>query len=181
MRIKIRDLKLRTRIITGFIICILPIAIIGVYAIFQLSTIDLVISSANTLNEATKGSQIIIKNSISVATIIVAVSFIFVIFLGLLISGRITDPIKDLLEVIRRRSGGNLSERVKVESRDEIGRLGREFNRMADKLEDYQKGLEEKVKQKTAGLEKTNKYLTGRELKMIELKKKIKELEETKK
>jgi methyl-accepting chemotaxis protein len=136
---------------------------------------DLIMSLTDTLNMNIKDSRMIVTQSRFIIITILLVSIIFIILLGFIISGRITDPINDLLEVIRRRSGGNLSERVKVESRDEVGKLGREFNRMADKLEEYNNELEEKIKHKTTTLEKANQFMMGRELKMIELKKALRQ------
>lgn len=129
---------------------------------------------------------------------------------------------------------GNLSEEIKITSKDEISDLADAFNQMAgelrknrQELENYNKKLEEQIKERTknleiaekklrsvnsdleskvaertselealknnlekmvsertvelnkkmAELEKMNKFMVDRELKMVELKKKIKELE----
>ena len=80
-------------------------------------------------------------------------------------------------------AGGNLDYNVDIQTKDEIGQLSRSFNEMAGKLKASYSGLEEKVKErtkvleeKTAELERMNKLMVGRELKMIELKKEIEEL-----
>ena len=44
---------------------------------------------------------------------------------------------------------------------------------MAGKLKENIEGVEQKVKDRTKELETLNKYMVGRELKMIELKKQI--------
>ena len=89
---------------------------------------------------------------------------------------RITSPIIDLTEVARRISGGDFSQQAKTESSNEIGVLALTFNEMTSKIRDYQQGLEQKVAERTRELERMNKLMVGRELKMIELKKEIERL-----
>jgi len=51
-------------------------------------------------------------------------------------------------------SGGDLSRRVELKSKDEIGVLAKSINYMADNLAESYAGLEQKVKQRTAKLKK---------------------------
>jgi two-component system sensor histidine kinase CpxA len=51
------------------------------------------------------------------------------------VSRFITKPVKELERSALRIAGGELSHRVKVKGRDEIGELGHAFNRMADQSE----------------------------------------------
>ena len=94
------------------------------------------------------------------------------------------------MAVIDIRKSGKLDRRVRIKSRDQIGRLAEEFNGMLvelknsrRKLESYSKNLEKEVKKRTVELEKKNKELerfnrmaVGRELRMVKLKKRIREL-----
>ena len=64
-----------------------------------------------------------------------AVSLATALVLGFLIARRILRPVAELEEAARRVAAGDLSERVEVESNDEIGVLGRSFNRMLDDLQ----------------------------------------------
>ncbi|WP_392486458.1 two-component system histidine kinase PnpS [Haloimpatiens sp. FM7315] len=63
-----------------------------------------------------------------------------VFFISLTICNRlsyiITKPVKDLDFVTSRIAKGELDRRVDISSGDEIGELGKNFNKMADKLED---------------------------------------------
>ncbi len=107
--------------------------------------------------------------------------FLLAVFIiTLLLKRFIVRPITDLTTVTEEISAGNLDKRVKITSQDEIGTLGNAFNNMAEKLQSLYTGLEQQVKErtvvleeKTAELEKMNKLMVGRELKMIELKKEI--------
>ncbi len=69
----------------------------------------------------------------------------------------ICDPIQGLLEKTQALAAGDLSARVTITSKDEIGELGRSFNIMADnltqaqiELKDWGNTLELKVEQRTA-------------------------------
>jgi signal transduction histidine kinase len=57
------------------------------------------------------------------------------IFVGLLVSRGLTAPLLELGAVASRMSGGDLSTRAPVRSRDEIGHLAGQFNQMAERLE----------------------------------------------
>jgi two-component system nitrogen regulation sensor histidine kinase NtrY len=68
---------------------------------------------------------------------IVAASVLFVIVgaaLGYWMAERIADPVRQLSRATRRIASGDLDARVAAESADEIGRLVRDFNRMAADL-----------------------------------------------
>ncbi len=125
---------------------------------------------------------------------VLAVSSIAIIILGIFLFFAIrsfTNPVKKMLEGAREISKGNFDVRTDIKTKDEIGNLSSEFNNMAKslkeskvKLEEYNKSLEEEVKNRTkeleeknTELERFNKLAVGRELKMIELKKKLKEKE----
>jgi peptidoglycan hydrolase CwlO-like protein len=60
----------------------------------------------------------------------------------------------------------------------ELNKKQKELDDTVKRLEKEQLKKEEKIKKRTDDMEKLLKSMTGRELKMIELKKKIKELEE---
>ncbi len=101
-------------------------------------------------------------------------------------------PITEINKGMESISKGNLNYKIKVKTKDELGNLAGAFNKMTldlkksrAELEGYSKTLEKKVKDRTKELESKNKELEtfnklaiGRELKMIELKKKIKELQD---
>jgi two-component system sensor histidine kinase CpxA len=68
---------------------------------------------------------------------------LIIVLLILPISKIITDRIKLLRHSASQIAEGDLSHRVEVKGRDEIGELGRAFNRMADKLESMIRGSRE--------------------------------------
>lgn len=65
-----------------------------------------------------------------------AVGAIFLaVIVGLLVSRGLTAPLRELTRVAGQMSGGDLSTRVPVRGKDEIGQLGGQFNQMAERLE----------------------------------------------
>ncbi|MBN2142975.1 HAMP domain-containing protein [Candidatus Woesearchaeota archaeon] len=111
---------------------------------------------------------------------------------------RITNPIQVLTAAVKKLSAGNYNPMVEdeIESKvsvrdDEVGELYMEFKSMTEvlkksreMLENSNKELESKVEERTKELkskneelEKFNKVAIGRELKIVEMKKKVAELE----
>ena len=70
------------------------------------------------------------------------------------VSGRMTQPIRELHQGAKTIGSGNLDYRVNIGTGDEIEWLGEEFNKMAAELKVSYATLEQKVKDKTAALEK---------------------------
>jgi signal transduction histidine kinase/DNA-binding response OmpR family regulator len=87
--------------------------------------------------------------------------------LAFLLARHITNPLSALADVASQMASGNLSTRVMLQSKDEIGQLGDAFNQMADaiqkretELRDLAVGLEHTVETRTAELREQNEVLT---------------------
>ncbi len=123
---------------------------------------------------------------------IIILSAIFAAWIGFYLSARITKPIISLRNAAIEIGKGKLDTKIEIKTKDEIGELAAAFDQMTKdlqesrvELEKYSKELEKKVRERTkeleskmAELERFNKLAVGRELKMVELKKTIKKLEE---
>lgn len=70
------------------------------------------------------------------------------------VSRRITRPLTRLTEAATEMAAGDLSQRVTVESRDEIGALSQAFDDMADQMAALIGTLEQRVTERTAALER---------------------------
>ena len=75
--------------------------------------------------------------SITVAVLIILTSY--------LASGFITQPIKQLTDVIRKMSQGHLDQRVKISGSRELRQLREAFNIMSEKLENLDRARNEFV------------------------------------
>ena len=72
----------------------------------------------------------LMQTTLSITLVIAVIAVI----IGLVIVRRITGRLGELTTAVTEMGTGNLSQRVKVTSSDEIGRLGTEFNKMVASL-----------------------------------------------
>jgi methyl-accepting chemotaxis protein len=71
----------------------------------------------------------------------------------------LTRPVMELIEVTARMAGGDLTQKVRIATKDEIGTLASSFNRMADQVLNYTRNLEDIVQARTEEIqEKEEKY-----------------------
>lgn len=90
------------------------------------------------------------KNNINIFLITSLLAATFTAILSVLISNRIIAPIKNLTEITKKFSKGDLHPRVTVYSNDEVGELAHNFNSMADSIQDMiYKLKDEQDKQKS--------------------------------
>ena len=90
-------------------------------------------------------------------TVFAGLALVFVLTVTL--SKVLTRPIQELTEVTTKMVSGDLSQRVEVRSADEIGLLGRSFNRMIGQIQDYTSNLKKMVEDRTRELkESRGKY-----------------------
>jgi signal transduction histidine kinase len=71
---------------------------------------------------------------------------------GMLLARRLVTPIRALQVGARQLEASNFGYRIDVQSRDEIGELANQFNRMADQLQGSYGRLEQKVAERTRDL-----------------------------
>ncbi len=91
--------------------------------------------------------------------ILVALAVLGTVALIYLMYLLVVRPVGALQEGIARLAGGDFEARVRVESDDEFGALGRAFNAMALQLQDAYETLEARVEEKTRSLEERNREL----------------------
>ena len=113
------------------------------------------------------------KQILGLGTFMTSLIVLSGIFISIFLAGSLTQPINLLRQGVETIAKGNLDHRIKIETGDEIEQLADEFNLMTKNLKESR----EKLKKRIHELERFHKLTVGRELKMIELKKKIKELE----
>jgi len=131
---------------------------------------------------------------IATITLIVGIALLFMvvsgsIILALTLSNRISAPLIKLSRLASDIAKGNLGINVEenfLKMKDEIGSLSNSFHQMVNRLREMINELQssksevekinQEVTQKASELERVNKLMIGRELKMIELKKEIETL-----
>jgi len=92
-------------------------------------------------------------------TLVALGSIALAILLTVMLSRVLTRPVMELTEVTARMAGGDLTQKVRITTGDEIGTLATSFNRMADQVLSYTRNLEEIVHDRTQEIqEKEEKY-----------------------
>jgi Signal transduction histidine kinase involved in nitrogen fixation and metabolism regulation len=95
-----------------------------------------------TLNEKTMYTASFKAGSLSTRAIwstavVASVSLLLAFFFSLLLAERITRPIRNLMDASRKITSGDYDVQVPVQTGDEIGHLGNEFNAMTKQLKRY--------------------------------------------
>lgn len=101
----------------------------------------------------------VINKNIQTAIVLSVIAFLFSIVIYMKSTEVILKPIKDLIDTAEKFSKGDLRQRAKIFKNDEIGKLSRAFNSMAEELHIHIGNLEEKVKERTMELERINNEL----------------------
>ena len=76
---------------------------------------------------------------------------------GLLLARKLTEPIRELQTGAALIGSGALQHRLTINSSDELGALGTDFNNMAERLQASYASLERKVEERTVELDEANK------------------------
>ena len=90
------------------------------------------------------------------------IALVIIVLVGIItpiISRSISGPVVSLTRVTQEIAAGDLTKRVEVRTRNEIGTLADSFNTMADELQQVRDKLEERVKERTAELHTANRSL----------------------
>ena len=99
-------------------------------------------------------------NQLQAMQIIVLLLTLTAVAIILLVMNRnLVNPLRDLLLFAGRVSRGDFSMRNRPRRDDELGQLGRAFNLMAEDLSKIYQDLEQRVKDKTVDLERSNRSL----------------------
>lgn len=107
-------------------------------------------------------------------TMTILISIAIIIFsLSFLLRKMIIAPISKIKKGLNVIKKGDLSYRIALKSKDEIGDMARGVNEMTEKLEESYRDLEEKVKERTIELEEAKKSL---EIKVLNRTRELKDL-----
>jgi signal transduction histidine kinase len=94
----------------------------------------ILVTPSNLTSSSTPAGQFLSSVNRSILTSVIIASLIALI-LGTILSLQITAPLRKLKKAATAITGGDLSQRVNIRSRDELGELSQSFNRMAESLE----------------------------------------------
>ncbi|MGB9870642.1 MAG: ATP-binding protein [Anaerolineae bacterium] len=134
--------------------------VIGVYR--WLPTLSLALVVEQTQEEAFAGNEAV-TTAVIAATLGVAIATAAI---AAVVTRQITRPVVRLTESALRIAAGDLSQRVDITSRDEIGILAQVFNQMATELEALYNDLEAKVAERTRLLQQANYQIQRRAIQL---------------
>jgi two-component system, sensor histidine kinase and response regulator len=100
-----------------------------------------------------------INKNIQTAIVLSIIALLLSMIIYRKVTNVILEPINHLIDIAESFSKGGLLQRAKIYKNDEIGKLSRVFNNMAEQLYKHINHLEVKVKERTAEIEKTNREL----------------------
>ena len=134
--------------------------VIGVYR--WLPALGLALVVEQTQEEAFAGNEAV-TTAVIAATLGVAIATAAI---AAVLTRQITRPVVRLTESALRIAAGDLSQRVDISSRDEIGILAQVFNQMATELEALYNDLEAKVAERTRLLQQANYQIQRRAIQL---------------
>jgi diguanylate cyclase (GGDEF)-like protein len=119
--------------------------------------------------------------SMSRSTIAVTLALILlaVAALSLGLARLVVRPVKALATMAERLGAGDLDHRVRLESTDELGRLGSVFNQTAEELASYTRDLERKVRERQQEIIEKNRELEGEKARLSEANRRLEEVATT--
>jgi GAF domain-containing protein/HAMP domain-containing protein len=88
-----------------------------------------------------------------IITLIALLTSILIALAGFMVANTIIQPIASLASTAEQIAQGDFSARARVSTRDELGALAQEFNRMTERLKDILGSLERRVAERTADVE----------------------------
>ncbi|WP_163832656.1 histidine kinase [Spartinivicinus ruber] len=107
--------------------------------------------------EVVSETKIYTLRAIQVVTLFLTLLVIFIAMYNL--HTRLMAPLKELVQTASAIRDGDFEQRSPYQSADELGLLSNTFNQMLDHLTQLNSELEQRVEQKTATLQRTNRVL----------------------
>jgi PAS domain S-box-containing protein len=104
-----------------------------------------------------------VRQNRNAAALVSALAFLAALLFSIGLAGLITRPIADISRTANTIAEGDMTQRAPVHSQDELGQLAKSFNAMVsrlhsayDELEALNRGLEQRVQERTRDLENEN-------------------------
>ncbi|RQW03502.1 HAMP domain-containing protein, partial [candidate division KSB1 bacterium] len=94
------------------------------------------------------------RNTVILITLIVFVIGTITVFS---ISSIVTRPLGRMVKIVHQVAEGDLTQRVAISSRDEVGNLAQSFNIMVAELEEYTRELKQEITQRKQAEDRVNK------------------------
>lgn len=100
-----------------------------------------------------------ITDNMKLTALLTLLAIILSLGIYFMITKKLLGPIDNLIDTTEKFSKGDFSQRATISRNDEIGRITKSFNKMADTIHMLVNNLESKVKERTIELEESNNSL----------------------
>ncbi|MFO7807402.1 MAG: cache domain-containing protein [Candidatus Moraniibacteriota bacterium] len=127
--------------------------------------------------------KIVLSDSNRLALLLASLALICVFLISIFsyfYLSKLFRPLEELKKTAESIQSGNLEKRLEIKTGDEVEELNNALSKMVNDLIKARENIQKKVEKRTARLEKINKAMVDRELKMAELKKEIRKLKKEK-
>lgn len=168
---------------------IIPLIISGLLIVYAYQSLinELLTERGVEFSEGViKGLSLALQGAEIQAFLTLLIVVVLSLFSNIIISRNLTRPLKKLLKGTDEVAKGNLDFKIEIESKDELGKLSAQFNKMTRQLKEAKVSLEKaktvletKVKERTKELEKTAEALGESKIVLeIKVRARTQELEE---
>ncbi|PLX24964.1 hypothetical protein C0580_03490 [Candidatus Parcubacteria bacterium] len=114
-----------------------------------------------------------IRTAVIISSVVLLASIV-ALFLIFFILSRMLSPLKKITIATKEIKSGNYDYKLDIKTGDELEELSSSFNDMSSELKSVVASIEKEVEDRTKKLSKINKMMLGREKRIAELKKQIK-------
>lgn len=133
------------------------------------ATIQATMDEANTLNadeiSAAQGrAESTVSSSVMALTVLGVAMGVVVTLLGLVITRGVLGPVRSVVQVLQALADGDLSQKMTVDSSDEIGTMGRALNKAVDNMAGIVQAISESAQQVASASEElsaTSQHITA--------------------
>ena len=116
---------------------------------------DWIVAVGSYENEFYREANLITQQILGKVLLVLLVSTFVSVLLVFYLSSRLTNPIRNMMEVVRDVKKGRTERRINITGNDEIGELAGSFNRMVDIIErnkEMEKALSQQTKMAALGV-----------------------------
>jgi len=131
----------------------------GYLTVFERIILDGEVIGTVCIRSDLQPMYVMLRHNIETVIVVLSLASLLAYFVSSRVQRVISGPILKLAESATRIGKGELSYRVKIQSKDELGHLAQSFNDMTAKLEESHRHLEEKVQERTSELTSANEKL----------------------
>jgi len=112
-------------------------SILPIFSEVKATCIELRTINEKTMYAVSENARRVARHTIWSTFLVASIASVLALFFSLVFAERLVSPLRRFVEAARKISAGDFSVELSVETRDELGELALEFNRMTTELRRY--------------------------------------------